>query len=326
MQRVRFQGAAIVALLVCSGGMPVADAAAIFATGQRLVPGIPGVKDDTRENFIYRIDVTSGTAVPVSPSTTGLPSALGMTADGTLWGYRSGSLGTVAIDSGTFAGVAAGGPSATAFDIAADGGKFIVAFNAANATQQLHRFDPALSAWLPLGSETAIGDAVDSARGTPLGTARPFVIGLGSVGGRAYGVDLDTYSLIGLDLGSGAAAVIGDIGAVRAGWRSGFTGFSAMTGVDTSGDGQFDSLFGAVNFWDHDGSPETPPFRFGGLARFNLTDGTWDLVGFNQGVIYFGMASAPVPVPGAVWLLMSGIGTLVGFRRLNRSRSASPAA
>ena len=293
------------------------EAATIYASGQRLTQAIPGVHDDIRENFVYRIDVATGTATAVSPATTGLPSALGMKPDGSLWGFRSGNLGTVDIPTGSFTPLASGGPNATAFDFGADGIPYAVPFNDDFRTQQLFRFEQATDAWQSIGSVTAIGDAIDAKRGTDPGTAQPFVIGLGVVGETAYGIDLDTYSLIGLDRASGVAGVVGEVGAVQSDWRSGFTGFSALTGVDTDADGAFDSLFGAVNFWDHDADPTTPAFRFGGLAMFDLATGQWDLVGFNEGVIYFGMASAPapIPLPAAAWLLAPALGVLARRRK-----------
>ena len=67
-----------------------AQAATIYASGQRLISAVPGVHDDLRENFIYALDSSTGIATPVSPETTGLPSALAGTADGGLLGFASG--------------------------------------------------------------------------------------------------------------------------------------------------------------------------------------------------------------------------------------------
>ena len=47
-----------------------AQAATIYASGQRLIPARPGVHDDLRENFIYALDSSTGIATPVSPETT----------------------------------------------------------------------------------------------------------------------------------------------------------------------------------------------------------------------------------------------------------------
>ena len=51
-------------------------------------------------------------------------------------------------------------------------------------------------------------------------------------------------------------------------------------------DGMFDALFGAVNFFDDDGNAATDVLRLGGVVRYDLTDGTWSLVGTNPGVIF----------------------------------------
>jgi hypothetical protein len=67
-----------------------AQAATIYASGQRLIPALPGVHDDLRENFIYAVDSSTGTATPVSSETTGLPSALAGTVDRELFGFASG--------------------------------------------------------------------------------------------------------------------------------------------------------------------------------------------------------------------------------------------
>ncbi|MEJ7638005.1 MAG: hypothetical protein WKF75_08500 [Singulisphaera sp.] len=69
-----------------------------------------------------------------------------------------------------------------------------------------------------------------------------------------------------------------------------------MTGVDEDGDGRYDALFGGVNFFDHDADRSTA-VQPGGVARYNLGDGTYSLVGTNPGVIFFGFGSTPVPVP-----------------------------
>lgn len=110
-------------------------------------------------------------------------------------------------------------------------------------------------------------------------------------------MDLDTDSLISFDPGTGNASVVGTVGAVTNGALSVYSGFSALTGVDTNNDGAFDALFGNVNFIDEDNNPNTPSQRLGGIARYNLGDGTWSLVGTNPGVIFFGFGSSPDPIP-----------------------------
>jgi hypothetical protein len=164
-----------------------------------------------------------------------------------------------------------------------------------------------------VGSQTATGDAIDSAQGSVLGTAEPFIISLGSVGNRLYGVDLDSYSLIRFNPDTGSAAVVGSVGSVVSGDRSIYSGFSALTGVDTDQDGFFDSLFGNANFIDHDNDRNTPTQRLGGIVRYDLTEGTWTLVGTNPGVIFFGFGSSPASVPEPGLLLAILTTAVVGF-------------
>lgn len=296
-----------------------AQAGIIYASGQSFIPAIPGVHDDIRENFIYAIDSQTGIATPVSPATTDLPSALAGTADQRLLGFASGGQ-LVEINPFTANLTPIGSPnglSSTGFDILNDNRGFLIPFDSNNNTQQLQTIDLVTGTTTPIGSPTEVGDAIDLARGTDSGTAEPFIISLGSVGNLLYGVDLDTYSLISFNPNTGDAAVVGAVGAVTSGTRSIYSGFAALTGVDTDRDGLFDTLFGNVNFIDHDNDPSTPTERLGGIARYNLTDGTWDLVGTNPGVIFFGFGSSPasVPEPGLV-LGIVGVGFLGIWSRI----------
>ncbi|MEL6246371.1 MAG: PEP-CTERM sorting domain-containing protein [Cyanobacteria bacterium J06648_16] len=287
------------------------EAAVFYATGQRLTQAVPGVHDDIRENFLFEVDSTTGIATPVSPETSGLPSALAGTSDQRLLGYQfSGQL--VEVDKTSAVQSPIGDPNgvnATSFDVLEDDRGFVIPFDETFSTQQLHQVDLLTGAATPVGSPSAVGDAVDQSRGTELGTAAPFIISLGSADGLLYGIDLDTDSLIQLMPQTGKAAVVGDVGAVTAEDRSVFSGFAALTGVDTDADGQFDALFGNVNFIDDDENPDTPVERLGGIARYDLNDGSWELVGTNPGVIFFGFGASPaaVPEPGIVFaLLLSG--------------------
>ncbi|MEM8779732.1 MAG: PEP-CTERM sorting domain-containing protein [Cyanobacteria bacterium P01_G01_bin.49] len=276
-----------------------AQAATIFASGQRLIPALPGVHDDLRENFIYVIDSSTGIATSVSPETTGLPPALAGTVDQKLLGFASGGQ-LVEIDSLTANLTpigSANGLTSTGFDILDDQRGFLIPFDSNFNTQQIHALDLDTGIATPKGSATEVGDAINEIRGTPPGTAEPFVISLGSVENQLYGVDLDTDSLINFNPETGEAAVVGSVGAVTSGDRSIYSGFAALTGVDTNQDGSFDTLFGNVNFIDSDNDPDTLSERLGGVARYNLTDGTWELVGTNPGVIFFGFASSPTSVP-----------------------------
>ena len=297
---------------------PSVEAAIFYATGQRLTPAVPGVHDDIRENFLFAVDSTTGIATPVSPETHGLPSALAGTSNQQLLGYQfSGQLVEIDRDSATQTPIAEPTDlAATGFDILEDGRGFIVPFDESFNTQQLHQIDIKTGAAIPLGSSKAIGDAIDHARGTQLGTANPFVISLGSVNNSLYGIDLDTESLIQFDPETGDATVIGEVGAVTADDRAVFSGFAALTGVDSDADGRFDALFGNVNFVDDDNDPATPAQHLGGIARYDLNNGSWDLVGTNPGVIFFGFGSSPADVPEPTTLGgLLLIGGLLGWRR-----------
>ena len=280
--------------------VPVEKTVTIYATGQLLIPGDPTIPpgepghDDTRENYVYAIDPMTGVATPVSPATTGLPSALACEGPSRILGFRSGQL--VEIEPTTGAQTQIGENNelkSTGFDVTDDGRGFLLPFDVDFETQQLHEIDLDTGFATPIGSPTAVGDAFDLAAGDPPGTSEPFVIGLGSVGDAIYGVDLDTESLIEIDSNWGSVSVIGDVGAVGSMGGGAFSGFAAMTGVDEDADGRFDALFGNVNFFDDDGDPRTPTIRLGGVARYDLNDGTWSLVGKNPGVIFFGFASNP---------------------------------
>lgn len=296
-----------------------ADGSMIFASGQKLVPGDPAIPpgepghDDSRENYVYSIDVATGIATPVSPVTTGLPSALGGSRNQELYGFKNGELMRIGPTTGSQQSLGNNGLRSTAFEILPDGRAFILPFNDDFDTQQLYQIDltDGMETLVSL-SETEIGDAIDLSAGNSAGTTGPFVISLGAVGDILYGVDLDSDSLIALSPDTGRAGVVGPVGAVGAvtDGDTSYFGFSALTGVDETGDGVYDSLFGAVNFARENGETE----RLGGVARFDLTDGSWELVGTNPGVIFFGMGSSPVPEPSTMILLSLAITTRC-FRR-----------
>jgi len=285
-----------------------ATATTIFASGQNLIPGDPGIPagqpghDDSRENYVYAINTQTGVATPVSPVTSGLPAAFGGTTGQDLIGFKNGDLVRLDPTTASQSTIGSNGLSSTSFEILPDGRAFTVPFNDDFDTQQLHEVDPTDATSITVSaSPTEIGDAIDLSAGNVRGTARPFLISLGAVGNTLYGIDLDTNSLIALDPDTGRAGLVGSVGAVGNVTNGAVTyaGFSALTGVDETGDGQFDALFGAVNFARENGETE----RLGGIARYDLSDGSWDLVGTNPGIIFFGMGSSPVPEPSGLMFL-----------------------
>lgn len=313
------------AALLVVGFASAGQAGVIYASGQLLVPGNPQIPpgnpghDDSRENYLYAIDTDTGVATPVSPVTTGLPAALAGTRDQRLLGFKNGQPQAVDRPSATQTPIgAANGLSATGFEVLPNGRGLLVPFNAGFQTQQLYEIDTATGAANPISaSATEIGDAIDTAAGNPLGTSSPFIISLGAVGNVVYGIDLDTNSLIALDPVAGTASVVGDVGAVGEVGDGIYSGFAALTGVDEDEDGEFDALFGAVNFLTTD----TETLRLGGVARFDLTDGSWSLVGENPGVIFFGFGSSPAAVhePSGLLSLAGGI-LAVALYRVSRTR------
>lgn len=292
---------------------PSASAVSLYASGQLLLPGDPDIPagqpghDDSRENYVFEIDSETGIATPISPVTTGLPSGLGATQDA-LYGWSGGSLKTVDPTTGT---TSSAGPAtlfnATAFDVSADG----VGFGMTNGDDQLFTVD------LDTGNAVAVGSAgLVNVALAAAGEVDPdaFIISLGSVGDLLYGIDLSTNSLIEINPRDGIADVVGAIGSVDLVGDGIFGGYSGVTGVDEDSDGLYDALFTTVNFINPAGSEGS--IRLGGIARFDLDDASWDLVGLNEQVIFFGLASAPVPEPTSLALL-----GLVGFVLLRRRSS-----
>ena len=291
------------------------SAATLYASGQLLIPGDPAIPpgqpghDDSRENYVFEIDSTTGDATPVSPVTTGLPGALGATLNGTLWGWAGNGLQIVDPITGT---TTPAGPvtafSATGFDVTADG----VGYGITLGDDQLFSVDLSTGVATSVGAPGAVNVALAAA-----GAVDPdaFIISMGSVGGSLYGIDLDTDSLVEIDPTSGVASVVGPLGSVDDVGAGIFGGYAGLTGVDEDADREYDSLFGVVNFINPGGPLGS--VRLGGIARFDLTDGSWDLVGLNENVIFFGLASAPVPEPSSI--LLSALGVSV-FGSMSRRR------
>lgn len=299
--------------VLTAGALPLPLAAqTIYASGQLLT--VSG----TRENRVYAINPATGAATPTSPPLSSDPLGLAGTPDGRLLGYSGGQLGQLDPGSGAFSAI--GAPSninSTGFDITADGRGFLVGLS---GVPQLYGVNIATGAAAPVGTPGALGAGIDAAFGLTPGTSQPFIIGLGSVGGTLYGVDLETgiTNLVAIDPATGAARPIGARNALGGFGGGRYSGFSALTGVDTTGSGRFDALYGNVNF---DSLSPNPQNRIGGVARFDLTTGTFSLAGTNPGLIFFGFGSSPAaPVPEASTLISFGLLSL-GLFGLTRGRA-----
>lgn len=305
---------------VCAATAP---AAVIIATGQN-----NGDPSHQTGNYYYRIDTTTGIATPISPLLTGgSPPALAGTPDGRLLGVSGGRVGEINPFAGTFVPVGVNnGLTITGFDVIHDGRAFGVPVSGTD--RRLHQFDLTTSTTTPIGAQGAVAQALDSFFGVASGTTNPFIIGIGSVARRQntgtpdnpsfitvstlYGIHLQSggNQLVAINPDSGFASVIGALNSVGTSGNPGagaYSGFAAMTGVDTNGDGLFDTLFGNVNFFDPDGPGPLGSQRIGGLARYDLSNGTWELVGTNPGLIFFGFGSV-IPEPTAVsFLAVAGV-------------------
>ena len=319
MKTRTFFAAALAVLAL--GSIPTPSSAqTIYATGQLLTAS------GTRENRLYSIDPLTGVAVSDSPNLSIVPAGLAGTPDGRLLGFSSGQLGTLAPGSGTFTPIGTSSTiNSTGFDITADGRGFLVGLS---GVPQLYGVNVATGATSAVGTPGALGSGIDSAFGLTAGTSQPFIIGLGSVGSTLYGIDLETglTNLVAIDPATGVARPIGTRNALGDFGGGRYSGFSSLTGVDTTGDGQFDALYGGVNF---DSLSPNPQNRIGGVGRFDLTTGTFSLVGTNPGLIFFGMGSSPAPVPEAstvttFGLLCLGLAGLAG-RRTRRSLDSKKA-
>lgn len=290
-----------------------ATAATIIATGQN-----NGDPSHSSGLFYYSIDTTTGEATPLGPITGGNSAGLAALPDGRLVGFRSNRVVEIdpLVGTATQVGSVVTGFSTTSLDATRDGTLYGAPVT---GDQRLHVIDPALGTATPLGPPGAIGNALDAFYGRPAGTTDPFIIGLGSITRNVnigtganpnfvlvdtlYGVNLDdTAQLVAISPQTGFASVVGALGSVENGLPPGdYSGFAAMTGVDTDNDGLRDTLFGNVNFNDADTS--LPNGRLGGVARYDLATATWTMVGTNPGLIFFGFGSVAIPEPGAGALL-----------------------
>jgi hypothetical protein len=292
------------------------QAQVLYATGQN-----NGDPTHATGNYIYTIDPWTGAATPISPViNTSPPAGLAGLRDGRLLGFRNGHLVEINPNAGAWSNLGnPTGVTATSLDVLSDGRGYLMPL-VGGQTQQLHQIDLTTGTLSAIGTPGAVGHAIEAALGNAPGTARPFVISLGSVGRSLYGVDLSTDSLLHLNPDTGAASLVGAVGAVDLNEQGRYSGYAALSGVDLNQDGEFDTLFGVVNFFDPDGPGPASSQRLGGLARYDLNAGTWSLVGSNPGLIFFGLGSSPtnVPEPGALALLSAVAAGLVSALRQAR--------
>jgi hypothetical protein len=318
-------------LLSAAAFASITDAATIIATGQN-----NGDPSHSTGLFYYAIDTTTGEATPLAPITGGNSAGLASLPDGKVVGFRSNRVVEIDPFSGTASqvGNVVTGFSTTSLDATRDGTLY---GTPVAGDRRLHLIAPVSGTATPIGPPDAIGNALDAFYGRPAGTTDPFIIGLGSItrsvnigtsanpnfvlADTLYGVNLDdTAQLVAISPETGFASVVGAMGSVENGLPPGdYSGFAAMTGVDTDGDGLRDTLFGNVNFNGAD--PGLPNGRLGGVARYDLSTATWSMVGTNPGLIFFGFGSATVPEPTTSMLATLGF-AVASLRSVRRTATA----
>jgi hypothetical protein len=283
---------------------------------------------------LSKVDLETGAVSPVSPLGPLTYGGLAGAPNGRLYGTTSAAAGApqsklysidVASNTPTLIGEMAGDPGVSfqSLDIMADGRAFAVSIATAILFPQLFSVDLATAAITPVGDPRSIADAIIAA-GNEQGYFAT-VGALGSVGDRLYTIDLRTNTLVSLDPATGAAAVVGGVpGLLRSGdlsngvARSRYGGLVSLTGVDTDRDGELDTLVGGVSNWDNDNDPTTPPVGIGGVARFDLSTGLWDLIGVNPGIRFSSMAFVTVPEPSAGLLAAVGLWVVGAAGRMRR--------
>ncbi len=253
---------------------------------------------------LYELDPATGKATPLPGSFGPEPSGLAATADGRILAleiaHSDGSepapeeSALLEIDpfKGFLTKLATVPAMATGFDIFPDGRAFTIPLPDGVAPVQLHTVSLGAGSLTAIGSASAIDDAFAAAFGSsPAANKR--ATQLGSVGGHAYAVVRHgtLANLVRFDPATGAATVLGAANAVTTANGGSYRGIPGLSGRDSDGDGQFDELYGVLNYHDHDGDPETYFQVIGALVRFNLVDGTWSIVGTNPGLLFSGLAS-----------------------------------
>lgn len=299
-------------LAVASYAATAAATSVLYAVGQAFAPG----HGHDTGNFLWSIDLSSGAATQIAPIAAGI-AGLATAPDGTLYGRSGLNLYTISTeDAGlSLVGSAASG-SATSLEIMPDGRAFTLPFNADFDTAQLHSLDLNTGLQTPVGTETALLDAINLAFPDRDMTYGPFVISLGSVGDRLYGLDLETNTLLDIDPDTGYATANGAFNAAAMETLDGYwSGFAGLTGVDTDDDGINDALYGIANYY-YDYALGASSAR-GAIGLYDLATSTWSLVGENEGVIFYSLAagqSPPIPEPGSFALLGLG-GTMLAWRK-----------
>ncbi|MFN7171354.1 MAG: hypothetical protein ACK4P3_01010 [Fimbriimonadaceae bacterium] len=282
----RILSLAFLATAVAAGS----SAQTIWATGNE-VPG---------QNRLYAINARTGVAIEVAPVSATF-AAFAANQNGQLVAINSQVLGILSKLDFTFNPVTTiTGLSSTGLDILAEG-KIVGTTTGASAT--LFEVDPVTGNTIVIGQSGGIKTQLDDHFGV---STSPFIIGLGSIGNTVYGINIESNrtNLVGLNATSGVATVFGANNAVGA---TGYSGFAAMTGVDTSGNGQYDAIFGGASFLNSN--------RVGAVLRHNTTSGVPTLVGTNTGLLYFGMGSSPrAPQPNALFWMNSGTGVAISWQ------------
>ncbi len=305
---------------------------AILAAGALLLTGLPvqaaapgrlfamgGFDPDNLETVphrIYELDPATGRATPLPGSFGPEPPAMAATADGRLLalnplhshGSDPGPEQSTLLEIDPYRGLLtplAVVPAQTyGFDIFSDGRAFTIPQSGGAAPVQLHAVNLQTGALTAIGAASAIDDAFAAAFGSaPAANKR--ATQLGSVSNKLYAVVRHSTmaNLVSFDPDTGAATVIGAANAINTSGGGRYYGIPGLSGRDSDGDGVADELYGVLNYHDQDGDPATPPVVIGALIKFNLTDGTWSLVGMNPGLLFSSLASAPVlnPTPPSVY-------------------------
>ncbi len=293
----------------------------LFLTEAHAAPIIIG---SSRQNLpapqfpFVEVDPIAGVSVNISslPARPG-NGALAASRDGTFYSVRANTLVTVDVHTNAAVTVGAVDALIDGLDIMSDGR----AFGTASAPQpQLYSVDLKTGGILAATQPGAITDAIVAAGGQF--TEAPFVGGLGSIGKTLYAVETRTSTLLSLNPDTGAVSVVGGRANLLASGtlsnglpRSRYSNFAALTGVDLDVDGEFDTLIGGVSFFDDDGDAGTPTVFIGGVAKFDITSGQWDLIGTNPGVVFTSFTSVPVPEPAALGPGLLALSALVSRRR-----------